>query len=84
MNLLGYFAASLTVSSSVPQVVRILRTRDVRAISVYLYLMLFLGVALWLAYAFSLHALPLILSNSTSLVLIGTILYLKIRLGRNV
>jgi MtN3 and saliva related transmembrane protein len=82
MHILGYIAGCLTVSSSIPQVVRILRTRNVFAISLPLYCMLFSGVLLWLLYGISLRALPLILSNGTSLVLIGIILFLKIKLGR--
>ncbi len=78
---IGFCAAVLTVGSAVPQVFRILRTRDVHAISLPLYVMLFAGVLLWLAYGISIHALPIIISNSISAVLSATILTLKLRLA---
>jgi len=81
-HIIGYVAASFTVSSSIPQVVRILRTRDVYAIPLPLYVMRLTGVVLWLLYGISIHALPVIIANSVSGALIATILFLKIRFSR--
>lgn len=80
-HLCGLLAPVLTVGSGIPQVFRILRTRDTHAISLHLYLMLFAGVLCWLAYGISIHAWPVIISNSISAVLSGITLYLKVRLS---
>lgn len=81
-HMLGFCAAALTVGSGFPQVVRILRTRDVHAISLPLYVMLFSGVLLWLAYGITIHALPIIVSNAISASTSGLILLLKVRLSK--
>lgn len=78
---LGYLAASLTTLSFVPQAVRVIRTRDTRAISVVSYTMFCAGIALWLAYGLALGSMPIILANAITLVLASTVLALKLRLG---
>lgn len=80
-HLLGFCAALLTVSSGFPQVFRILRTRDVHAISLPLYVMLFTGMLLWLAYGITIHAWPVVASNAIGSTTSGIILVLKIRLA---
>lgn len=81
INPIGFCAAALTVGSGVPQVFRIARTRDVHAISLPLYIMLFTGVLLWFAYGLTIHAWPVIIGNAISALLSGTILVLKVRLS---
>jgi len=44
-----------------------------------MYLVLVIGVALWLAYGLALGDLPLIAANGTTLVLAASILYFKLR-----
>ncbi|GAC1494888.1 MAG: hypothetical protein NVS4B5_10460 [Vulcanimicrobiaceae bacterium] len=77
----GYFAAALTTLSFVPQVVRVVRTRDTRAISLLAYVAFCLGVALWFAYGLALHNLPIALANGITLGLAGVVLSYKLRLG---
>lgn len=78
---LGYAAAVLTTSSFLPQVLHTLRTRDVRGISLGMYTAFTAGIALWLAYGLMLDAWPIVAANAITLVLSGTILVLRIRLG---
>ncbi|HVB83729.1 MAG TPA: SemiSWEET transporter [Rhodanobacteraceae bacterium] len=78
---LGYIAATLTTVAFVPQVVRTLRTRDTRALSLVMYLVFTVGIAFWLGYGLVLGSWPIILSNSLTLVLAGIILVLKLRHG---
>ena len=78
---LGYAAASLTTLSFVPQAVRVIRTRDTRAISLTSYAMFCAGIALWLAYGIVLGAVPIVAANAVTLVLASTVLALKIRYG---
>jgi MtN3 and saliva related transmembrane protein len=83
MNLewFGYAAAFLTTVSFIPQAVMIIRTRDTHGISRGMYAMFTLGVALWLVYGIALMSWPMILANSVTLGLAGTILGLKLRYG---
>ena len=67
-TLLGLIAGTLTGIAAIPQVVRTLRTRHTRDISVWQPLLLSIGVALWIVYGMLIHNLPLILTNIIPLV----------------
>jgi MtN3 and saliva related transmembrane protein len=82
VEVLGYVAASLTTASFLPQVLHTLRTRDVRGISLGMYSAFTAGIALWLGYGLALQAWPIVIANAVTLVLAGTILAMKIVLGR--
>ena len=85
-DVLGYAAATLTTASFVPQVWRTLRTRDVSGISLKMYSLFTLGIAVWLAYGFVLKQTPMLVANSISLVLACAVLVMRVRFakGRNV
>jgi MtN3 and saliva related transmembrane protein len=74
ITLIGYLAALFTTISAVPQLIRTLRTRDARGISIRSWLTLALGVALWLVYGISVGSGPLICANAVSLGLELTII----------
>lgn len=78
---LGLLAAFLTTAAFVPQVFRVLRTRDTHAISLVMYLMFSTGVALWLIYGILLGLWPVIIANAITLALALMVLALKIRRG---
>ena len=77
----GYAAAVLTTGSFVPQAVMTIRTRNTSGISLAMYVIFTLGVALWLLYGIAVKSGPMILANSVTLALAGTILALKLRFG---
>lgn len=78
-DLLGYGAAFLTTAAFVPQALKSWVSRDLSGISLWMYSLFSLGVALWLAYGIALDSLPIILANSVTLVLACVVLSLKIR-----
>ncbi|MGA9854620.1 MAG: SemiSWEET transporter [Gammaproteobacteria bacterium] len=78
---IGLAAAILTTISFLPQVYRSLRTHDTRGISLSMYTLFTLGIALWLVYGFFIHDLPVILANGVTLVLALIVLGLKLRYG---
>jgi MtN3 and saliva related transmembrane protein len=78
---LGLLAALLTTAAFLPQVLHTLATRDTRGISLRMYVIFVAGVLLWLLYGLLTRDLPLIVANAVTLVLAGTILYLKLRHG---
>ena len=83
MNLewIGYVAAVLTTVSFIPQAVMTIRSRDTRGISRGMYVIFTIGVAFWLAYGIAIASLPMILANTVTLGLAGTVLALKLRYG---
>ena len=76
--ILGLVAASCTTASFVPQAVKTIKTKDTRNISLYAYIFLTVGGILWLIYGICTHNIPIILTNSFSLILTLIILGLKI------
>jgi len=81
LELLGYVAAILTTGAFVPQAIKTIRSRDTRAISLWMYVVFTTGVAFWLAYGVVLESLPIVLANAVTFVLASTIMALKIRYG---
>ena len=83
MNLewFGYAAAVLTTSSFIPQAVMTIRSRNTRGISLAMYVIFTVGVALWLVYGIAIESWPMILANTVTLGLAGTVLGLKLRYG---
>jgi len=77
----GYAAAILTTTSFVPQAVMTLRTRNTAGISLAMYVIFTVGVALWLVYGVYLMSWPMILANTVTLLLSVSILLLKLRYG---
>ncbi len=84
IDILGYIAACLTTLSFVPQAWLVIRTKRTGGISLLMYSLFVLGVALWLAYGIATNAMPIILANAITLGLAGTILFIaaKARFGR--
>ncbi|MEK7811936.1 MAG: SemiSWEET transporter [Pseudomonadota bacterium] len=78
---IGSLAATLTTAAFVPQVWQVVRTRHTQDISLAMYATFTCGVALWLAYGIQLQAWPIIIANSVTLLLAGTVLILKLRFG---
>jgi MtN3 and saliva related transmembrane protein len=79
---IGYLAAVLTTCSFVPQVWHTWRTRDVSGISLGMYSVFAVGVALWLAYGLLVAAWPIVLANAVTLALASVILGMKLRFDR--
>ena len=81
-DVLGYIAATLTTVAFVPQVWRTLRTHDVSGISLKMYSVFTVGVAVWLAYGIVLKEVPMIVANGLTLVLACAVLVMRVRFGR--
>lgn len=81
VDLVGYAAAALTSLAFVPQAIKTIRTRDTRAISLWMYVAFTAGVALWWLYGIELHSWPVKLANAVTFTLSATVLALKIRYG---
>ena len=81
-TVLGSVAGFLSTASFAPQVWKAIREGDTGAISKRMYIVTVTAFVLWIAYGFVIGAMPLIIFNSLSLALSGTILFLKIRNDR--
>ncbi len=82
-NCVGYGGALLTTVSFIPQAWRSWRTRDVSGISLPMYAIFTVGVALWLAYGWRLGAWPVVAANAVTLSLSLAILAMKLHFSRH-
>jgi len=76
---IGSAAACLTTASFVPQAWHTFRSRDVSGISLPMYSLFTLGVALWLLYGILLLAWPIIIANLITISLALMILIMKLK-----
>jgi MtN3 and saliva related transmembrane protein len=79
---IGFVAAFCTTAAFVPQLLRVLKLRSAREISLGTFLLFSPGVFLWLLYGFYIGSRPVIASNSITLGLSLSILCLKLRYDR--
>jgi MtN3 and saliva related transmembrane protein len=76
---IGFVAAFLTTAAFVPQLMRVMKLRSAREISLGTFLMFSLGVFMWLVYGIYTGSRPVIASNVVTLVLSVSILILKLK-----
>jgi len=76
---IGLVAGTLTSIAAIPQVIKTLKTRHVRDISVWQPLLLAFGVALWMMYGILINDVPLIVANITPLICNVILTGMKIR-----
>ena len=79
---IGFVAAFCTTAAFVPQLLRVLKLRSAREISLGTFLLFSMGVFLWLLYGLYIGSKPVIASNVVTLGLSVSILVLKIRYDR--
>lgn len=77
--MIGSIAVVLTTFAFLPQVIKVIKTKDTESIALGMYLMQVVGITLWLFHGLVIDDLPLIMANSISLILSGTILCYKLK-----
>jgi MtN3 and saliva related transmembrane protein len=74
-------AATLTTTVFVPQALHIIRHKETRAISLFMYVYFAIGVALWLLFGTMIGNWPIIVSNAITLALALAIIGMKLKYG---
>lgn len=82
LNHLGFAAAVCTTGAFIPQVLMVWRERGAPGISIGMYLMFILGVALWLLYGLALDSWPVVIANGLTLALASSVLGMKLYFER--
>jgi MtN3 and saliva related transmembrane protein len=77
----GGAAAALVTIALIPQAWKVWRTKHTADITLGMYILFTTGIVLWLAYGILPESWPIIAANSCTLVLAGTVLAMKIKLG---
>jgi len=78
---IGSAAATLTTTAFIPQAWKVWHTRHTADISLGMYALFTLGVALWLVYGVLLESWPIIIANCITLLLAGLVLVMKLKFG---
>lgn len=78
---IGFIAAILTTVAFVPQILKIWRARSAKDVSLGMYTVFTLGVALWLVYGILIDSWPIIFANCVTLSLAGAVLVMKLKFG---
>lgn len=81
VDFLGFVAGGLTTAAFLPQVTKTWRSRSTQDLSLPMWLVLFTGILLWLVYGLLTNDLPLVVANSVTAILAGTVLVLKLKHG---
>jgi len=79
VTIIGLVAAALTTWSFLPQVIKTIRTKKTEDISLAMFLVLSVGLFIWLVYGLLIKDLPLIIANLISFILTAIILFFKIK-----
>ncbi len=78
ITILGLVGGTLTTVSFLPQVFKTWKSRSAKDVSLWMFLILSLGIVMWIIYGFLIDSIPVIAANIVSFVLVFTILILKI------
>jgi MtN3 and saliva related transmembrane protein len=79
IDLLGYVAATMTTVSFLPQLLRVIKRKSARDVSLGMFLIFSVGTTFWLIYGLLSHSVPVAVANGVTLVLSLWILVLKLR-----
>ena len=82
-TVIGTIAGVLTSLAAIPQVIKTLKSRHVRDISIWQPLLITIGVALWMIYGILIRDMPLIISNVIPLICNALLTAMKISYGKN-
>lgn len=81
INAFGVVAGLCSMGSFIPQIVKILRTRDASGVSLRMYMVTIVGFICWTIYGFLSGSWPVTAANAICLVLVSTIFALRLRFG---
>lgn len=82
-DILGLVAGVFTTVAVVPQIYKAWKSKKVKDVSPGMFIVLLIGLALWVVYGVTQKDIPIIATNGLALALNGFMLYLMIRYKDN-
>jgi MtN3 and saliva related transmembrane protein len=79
----GVIAGLCSIASFPLQIVKIVRERQAKGVSLHMYVVTFIGFACWTAYGALSDAWPVAVANAICVCLVAIILMLRLRYGRH-
>ncbi|BFT65617.1 SemiSWEET transporter [Parvimonas parva] len=77
--MIGIVAACLTTFAFAPQVIKVMKDKNTKSLSLLMCFMQTIGIFLWLVHGIFIKDFALIFANSISFVMVAIILLYKIR-----
>lgn len=77
---IGYLAAFCTTGAFLPQVIKVIKTKHTKDISLGMFSMMTAGVTFWLIYGLMISSLPIIAANMFTVPMSFYILVMKLKL----
>ena len=77
--ILGFTAGILTAFASLPQLIKSIKTKHTKDLSLGMFITLSMGIFLWIIYAFLTKDVTLVIANIVTITIILYILILKIK-----
>ena len=81
ITVIGLVAAVCTTISFMPQIYQVYRTKQTRDLSLPTFILLTIGIFLWLVYGVLLKSLPIVLANTLTLVMCIYVVIMKFKRG---
>ncbi len=78
-ELFGYLGSLCSIGSFVPQLIKTLKTRSAKDLSVWMLIIFLSGNLFWLGYALILHSMAIIVTNICLGLMVFIILMVKLR-----
>ena len=78
VEIFGYFAAILTTSAFLPQLIKTLKSKKADDVSLTTLIMFIVGVISWIIYGLKISSTPILIANLITLILNFLILISKI------
>jgi len=79
VEIIGVLAALCTTIAYAPQAYKIFKEKSAKEVSLSMYLILLIGLILWLTYGFLIDSFAIKLANTITMVLALSIIYFKLR-----
>lgn len=75
---IGLLAGLTTTGAFLPQIIKTIKTKDTKSISLGMYIVYIIGVLIWFIYGFMIKESAILISNSFSFIFGMTLLIMKL------
>ena len=82
IEILGYIATFLINTAYIPQVVKVIRTKQVKDLSLLMYITLIVAGSLFTVYSIAIDSMPLTICNTINVLQSCIILFYKIKYNK--
>jgi len=77
-TIIGLIACLLTTGAFLPQILKTIKTKETKDISLAMYVIYNIGVCVWFVYGFMIHETAILVGNTFSLIFGLTMLIMKL------